>query len=70
MLRNRAIRSRIKTILKKARASSDPDAAATVYRQASSLLDRAVSKGVLHPNTAARHKARLAAHARAVGAVL
>lgn len=29
------------------------------YREVSSLLDRAVSKGVLHKNTAARKKRRL-----------
>lgn len=65
--RNKAFRSRLRTLLKKARGTSEPHAAATLYREASSLLDHAVSKGTLHRNAAARHKARLAARVRAVG---
>lgn len=67
-VRNRAARSRVKRILKKASAVTDPQAAMTLYREASSVLDRAVSKGLLHRNAAARHKARLAARLRAAGA--
>lgn len=65
--RNKAFRTRLRTVLKKARAVSEPEAAAALYRQASSELDHAASKGVLHRNAAARHKSRLAARVRAVG---
>lgn len=66
-VRNKGFRTRVRTLLKKARAESQPAAAATLYRQASSLLDHAVSQGILHRNTAARHKARLAARVRSIG---
>jgi small subunit ribosomal protein S20 len=67
-LRNKAWRSRVRTVLKKVRAATDPAQAADLYRQAVSLLDRAVSKGLLHRNAAARTKSRLAARVRALGA--
>lgn len=59
--RNRAIRSRTRTFVKKARASitgSRPEVEDSV-RQAISALDRAVSKGVIQRNNAARRKSRL-----------
>ena len=36
------------------------DAAKSLYKNAASLIDKAVSKGTLHKNTAARKKSRLA----------
>ena len=54
--RNRAQRSAIKTAVKKARAATTPDS----VREAIRALDRGASKGQIHPNTAARKKARLA----------
>ena len=59
--RNVAFKSSIKTAVKKALAlakegSSDLDAAMS---NAYKLCDKAVSKGVLHKNTAARKKSRL-----------
>ncbi len=66
--RNKAFRTRLRTMLKKTRAAAGADEAAALYRKASSLLDHAVSRGVVHRNVAARHKARLAVRARAVGA--
>jgi small subunit ribosomal protein S20 len=64
-LRNRAVRSEVKTKVVKARrtlvggpvAESDRYAIALEAIQA---LDRAASKGVLHRNNAARRKSRLA----------
>ncbi len=56
--RNRSVRSEIKTRVKSATSSigSGDDAAVTA---AISRIDSAVSKGVLHKNTAARKKSRL-----------
>ncbi|MER3456993.1 MAG: 30S ribosomal protein S20 [candidate division GAL15 bacterium] len=54
-LRNRAVKSRIKTLTKKARATRDPQ----VLREAVKAIDKAAAKGILHPNTAARRKSRL-----------
>lgn len=54
-LRNRSVKSRIKTLVRKARLTRDPEA----VRAAVKAIDKAASKGVLHPNTAARRKSRL-----------
>ncbi|HEY9227633.1 MAG TPA: 30S ribosomal protein S20 [Gemmatimonadaceae bacterium] len=55
--RNRAQRSALRTALKKAR---DPQASAEAKLAATQLVDRAARKGLIHRNTAARHKSRLA----------
>lgn len=56
-LRNRAQRSALRTALKKAKA---PGSTADEKLAAVSLLDRAARKGLIHANSAARHKNRLA----------
>lgn len=56
-LRNRAQRSTLRTALKKAKAATS---SATDKLTAVVLLDRAARKGLIHRNTAARHKSRLA----------
>jgi small subunit ribosomal protein S20 len=61
--RNKAVRSELKTRTKVALAaaqSGDAGAAESALRLAQKKIDTAVSKGVLHKNTAARRKARLA----------
>lgn len=55
-LRNLDVKSRLKTIVKKARLSGQ--AGAVSYAEAQ--LDRAAAKGIIHPNKAARKKSRLA----------
>jgi small subunit ribosomal protein S20 len=62
-LRNKSVRTALKTEAKKVRAaavSADAEAVQTEYRRASRALDKAVSKGALHKKTAARRKSRLA----------
>ena len=56
-VRNRAQRSALRTALKKANA---PEATAAVRLEAVKMLDRAARKGLIHRNTAARHKSRIA----------
>jgi small subunit ribosomal protein S20 len=56
-IRNRAQRSELRTALKKARAGDASDEARLA---AVRLLDRAARKGLIHRNTAARHKSHLA----------
>jgi small subunit ribosomal protein S20 len=61
-LRNRAVRSRVRTAVKTARTALDAaatDARAAVI-EAIRALDRGVTKGVVHKNTAARKKSALA----------
>jgi len=55
--RNRAVRSELKTRIKAARSADSADS--DEVRAAISRIDRAAAKGVIHPNTAARKKARL-----------
>jgi small subunit ribosomal protein S20 len=61
--RNQAVKSRIKTLLKKVlstAASGDAAAAETQLRAAASAIQKAGRKRILHPNTASRRIARLA----------
>lgn len=59
-VRNRAQRSALRTAVKKAKAG----ASSPVERlSAVSLLDRAARKGLIHRNTAARQKSKLAKQA-------
>ena len=62
-LRNRAMRSELKTRARNAvevAESGDATAAEAALRDAQQRIDMAVSKGLLHKNTAARRKSRLA----------
>jgi small subunit ribosomal protein S20 len=56
---NRAQRSALRTAVKKARTAATPEERLVAFRVAEKLLDRAGSKKVIHPNTAARTKQRL-----------
>jgi small subunit ribosomal protein S20 len=59
--RNRANKTRLKSELKKVRniASMSTSEASKTLPEAFSVIDKAVRKGVLHRNAAARHKSRL-----------
>ena len=59
--RNKSQRSALRTSLKKLRGLLDNKADGKVaFLEAEKQLDRAGRKGIIHPNTAARHKSRLA----------
>ncbi len=61
--RNRAAKSALRTVLKRARAAADAggENAATLLREAESALDKASKKGVIPDGRAARLKGRLKA---------
>ncbi len=66
--RNRAVKSSLKTQIKKVLSVADEgDAAATAteFRGATKKLDQAAAKGVIHRNKAARLKSRLSARLKA-----
>ena len=65
--RNKAARSRLRTAIKKARQTATAEGADTALQQATSLLDRAARKRLIHPNKAARLKSQLARGAKAAG---
>jgi small subunit ribosomal protein S20 len=61
-VRNHAVRSRVRNAIKhvnEAIAAREAGEAATRLRAAERLLAKAVTKGVLHLNTASRHISRL-----------
>ncbi|MDD6212749.1 MAG: 30S ribosomal protein S20 [Clostridiales bacterium] len=61
--RNKAARSKVKTYIKKveaAIASGDKEAAKVALVEATSVIDKATSKGIYHKNTSSRKVSRLA----------
>ena len=62
-LRNKAVKSSLKTAIRKFREAADAgeNEKATAYAQAATrLLDKAASKGVIHKNQAANRKSAIA----------
>jgi len=67
---NTARRSRLRSQLRKLRAllvEKDATGARRELSRTLSILDRSVTKGILHRNTAARHKSRLTRQVNALG---
>lgn len=65
-VRNRAARSRLRTAVKRVENAENAKTAEAEYRKVQVLLDRAATGRLLHPNTVARIKRKLA---RRVGAL-
>jgi small subunit ribosomal protein S20 len=68
-LRNKAVKSELKTAVRRFREAAetgDAAAAGTAMRSASKLLDKAASKGVVHTNQAANRKAAMAHRANSL----
>ncbi len=68
--RNKAVRSELKTAIKKVHVAieaGDADAAKAAALEASVLLDKAASKGVVHKKQAANRKSGIMKAANAVG---
>jgi small subunit ribosomal protein S20 len=67
--RNRSNNSRLRSSLRELREAltkGDKPAAEQTFRNTVSALDKAIQKGVLHENTAARYKSRLSARLKAL----
>lgn len=56
---NTIAESKIKTHVKKSFAATDVQEAEKIYKQAVAILDRSITKGKIHKNTASRKKAAL-----------
>ncbi len=68
-MRNRAVRSRVRGQLRRMRAAIEEGDAGKVKEllpETMSVIDVGWRKGVLHRNTAARYKARMARQAQAI----
>lgn len=62
-LRNRMVKSSVKTFVKKFEdtiTAGNVDEAKRMYPRVSHAIDKAAAKGILHHNTAARKKSKLA----------
>lgn len=69
-LRNQAIKSRVKTFVKKvlvAVEAKNVEEAKSTLSLAFKELDKSVTKGVLKKNTASRYKSRLSLKVKALG---
>jgi len=56
--RNKGIKTQIKNITRKIKEEKDSKKAEELLKDAYSIVDKAVKKGVLHKNTAARRKSK------------
>ncbi|GGO80772.1 30S ribosomal protein S20 [Wenjunlia tyrosinilytica] len=68
--RNKAVKSSLKTAIRKTREAveaGDAAKAAELAREASKKLDKAASKGVIHKNAAANKKSALAHKVASLG---
>ena len=68
-VRNRSKSSRLRSELRglrEALAKGDKASAQQIFRKTVSALDKAIQKGVLHKNTAARYKSRVSARVNAL----
>ena len=69
--RNKARRTKIKTVLRKfddAASKKDASAVEKVFREAAALVDRSANRRTIHRNTAARRKSRMAKRVNAMKA--
>ncbi len=64
---NRMNKSRMKTALKDLRGTTDKATAEAKYKEVSAILDRLATKGIIHRNTAAHKKSKLAKFVHALG---
>ena len=63
--RNRAVRSKLRTAVKRVENAKNAKTAEIEYRRVQILLDRAATSHLLHPNTVARMKSNLTRAVRA-----
>lgn len=66
---NASLRSMARTYIKRVYAevaAGNADGAKQAYEAAVPVIDRIADKGIIHKNKAARHKARLNAHIKAL----
>lgn len=67
--KNSALRSRYRTAIKAVRKAvlvGDKAAALEIFKSSVSVIDKSVSKNIVHKNTAARNKSRLSAAVKAM----
>jgi small subunit ribosomal protein S20 len=64
---NRMNKTRMKSALKDLRNTTDKTVAEEKYKSVSAILDRLATKGIIHRNTAAHRKSKLAKFIHTLG---
>ena len=67
-IRNKAMKSKLRTFIKKVRTATSQEEAQEMFRTASSVIDSTARKGVIKKETAARQKSRLSKFIARMGA--
>lgn len=65
--RNRAFRSRLRAALKDVRSATNKDEAMKKLKEATTVLDKAASYGLIHRKNADRNKSRLSLFVQKLG---
>ena len=65
-IRNKAYKTNMKSSIKKVGASENKEEATAALKDAQSVIDKLVSKGIIKKNTAANKKSRLTRHVNAM----
>lgn len=60
--RNKMYKSKLKTHIKKVKSSENKETAAVALKEAQSVIDKLVTKGIIPKNTAANKKSKLTRH--------
>lgn len=66
-LRNRGYTSYLRASIRELRAMTSKEEAAAKYRSVASLIDKAVTRGLIHPRNGDRRKSRLARFVQQLG---
>ena len=67
-LRNRYQAKSTRTFVKKLRATTEKTEAEDLLKKVSGMIDKLAKNNIIHKNKAARHKSRLNAQVKALGA--
>lgn len=65
-LHNKNQRSRVRTLMKKLRATEDKTEAEALLNEVKAGLDRLATRGIIHKNKAANYKSKLEKHVNAL----
>ena len=65
-LRNKSVRSSLRTSLKKILATNSKEEAEALINSTQSAIDKTAQKGVIHRNAAARYKSKVRRHVAAL----
>ena len=65
-LHNKDQKTRVRTLMKKLRATDDKEEAEALLNDVKAGLDRLATKGIIHKNKAANYKSKLEKHVNAL----